>query len=147
MILNYEILAGFLILVQLGIIILTFLHKLYVASVWKIINKLLSKETAEKYEKFKKNIEKVGITYLILLIIINVGFILINLFMIIYANVELSNNLDDYINVHLNMKQSVIMLLVVKSNLIIQNNSRIILRWNLSILIAGVSYILSYILK
>ena len=39
-------------------------------------------------------------------------------------NVELINNLDDYINVHLNMKNSVIMLFLVKSNLIVQNNNK-----------------------
>jgi len=42
--------------------------------------------------------------------------------MIIYANVELSNNIEDYINVHLKMKKGVIMLLLVKSNFIENKN-------------------------
>ena len=43
--------------------------------------------------------------------------------MLIYANVELSNNLDAYIDVHLSMKKGAMMLLLVKSNLIVNKNN------------------------
>ena len=66
--------------------------------------------------------EKIGKKYLIILIIINVVFILFDLGIIIYANIELSNNIDDFINVHLNMKNSIIMLLFVKSKFIVNKN-------------------------
>jgi len=65
---------------------------------------------------------KLGKRYLIILIIINVVFILFDLGIIIYANIELSNNIEDFIQVHLNMKKIVIMLLFVKS----QSQSKII---------------------
>jgi len=42
---------------------------------------------------------------------------------LIYANVELSNNLDAYIDVHLSMKKGAMMLLLVKSNLIVNKNN------------------------
>jgi hypothetical protein len=67
-------------------------------------------------------IEKIGKRYLIFLIIINVFFILFDLSFIIYANIELSNNIDDFINVHLKMKNSIIMLLFVKSKFIVNKN-------------------------
>jgi len=99
------------------------LHKLYTSSALNIISKLLSKllstETAKKYENFNKKIEKIGSIYLISLIIINVVFILFYIFMIIYANVELSNNIEDYIHIHLNMKKNIIMLLLVKPKRIV----------------------------
>jgi hypothetical protein len=67
-------------------------------------------------------IEKIGKRYLIFLIIINVFFILFDLSVIIYANIELSNNIDDFIHVHLKMKNSIIMLLFVKSKIIVNKN-------------------------
>ena len=67
---------------------------------------------------------KIGKRYLIILIIINVVFILFDLGIIIYANIELSNNIDDFIHVHLNMKNSIIMLLFVKSKFIVNNNKK-----------------------
>lgn len=97
------------------------MHKLYISFGLKIISKLLSKKTAEKYEKFKEMIEKIGSKYLIILFIINVLFILFYIFILIYANVELSNNIDDYIKVHLEMKKGFIVLLLVKSNFIVKN--------------------------
>jgi hypothetical protein len=69
-----------------------------------------------------KMIEKIGKRYLILLIIINVVFILFDLGVILYANIELSNNIEDFIQVHLNMKNSIIMLLFVKSKFIVNKN-------------------------
>jgi ADP-heptose:LPS heptosyltransferase len=71
-----------------------------------------------------KMIEKIGKRYLIILIIINVVFILFDLGVIIYANIELSNNIDDFIQVHLNMKNSIIMLLFVKSKFIVNKNKK-----------------------
>ena len=65
---------------------------------------------------------KLGKRYLIILIIINVVFILFDLGIIIYANIELSNNIEDFIQVHLNMKKSVIILLFVKSQSQSQSN-------------------------
>ena len=124
MILNYEIILGILILLHICILNLIGLHKLYVSSVWNIINKIFSKETTKKYEKFMKMIEKIGKRYLILLIIINVVFILFDLGVIIYANIELSNNIEDFIQVHLNMKNSIIMLLFVKSKFIVNKNKK-----------------------
>jgi hypothetical protein len=88
----------------------------------KIISKILRPKTAENFEKFKEKIDKIGSRYLIILIIINVVFRLFDIFMIIYANVELSNNIEDYIHVHLKMKKGVIMLLLVKSNFIENKN-------------------------
>jgi hypothetical protein len=132
MIINYEIILCVLILVHMGIIILIGLHKLYVSSglrskrskrSLKIISKLLSPKNSTKYEKFKKMIEKIGTRYLIILIIINVILILFYIFMLIYANVELSNNIDGFINVHLKMKKDAMMLLLVKSNLIVNKNN------------------------
>ena len=67
-------------------------------------------------------IEKIGQRYLIILIIINVVFIFFDLGIIIYANIELSNNLEDFIHVHLNMKKNIIMLLFVKSKFIVNKN-------------------------
>ena len=122
MILNSEIILSVLILLHICLIILIGLHKLYISSGLNIISKLFSKKLAAKYENFKKMIENIGTTYLIILVIINVILILFYVFVLIYANVELSNNIDAYINVHLNMKKSVIMLLFVKS----QSQSKII---------------------
>jgi hypothetical protein len=122
-ILNSEIILGLLFLVHIGIIILIGLHKLYVSSGLKFISKLLSPKNSTKYENIKKMIEKIGDIYLYLLVIINVILILFYICTIIYANVELSNNIDTYINVHLNMKKSVIMFWIVKSNLIVNNNN------------------------
>lgn len=122
LILNYEIILGLLILVHMGLLFLIKLHKLYVPSVLNIISKLFSKKTVKKYEIFKDKIEKIGNSYLIILVIINIIFILFDLFLIIYANVELSNNIEDYIKVHLKMKNSIIMLLFVKSKFIVNKN-------------------------
>ena len=118
MILNYEIILGILILVHMGLVILIWLHKLYVSSVLTILSKFFSQKTITKYAKFKEKIEKIGSSYLIILIIINVMFILFDLCIIIYANVELSNNIDAYIDLHLKMNKSIIMLLFVKFNFI-----------------------------
>ena len=117
-ILNYEIILGILILVHMGLVILIWLHKLYVSSVLTILSKFFSQKTVTKYAKFKEKIEKIGSSYLIILIIINVMFILFDLCIIIYANVELSNNIDAYIDLHLKMNKSIIMLLFVKFNFI-----------------------------
>ena len=122
MILNYEIILGISIYFHIGLLILIWLHKLYVSSVWNIISKLFSKETITKYEKIQKIMEKIGKRYLIILVIINVVFILFDLGIIIYANIELSNNIDDFIHVHLKMKNSIIMLLFVKSKFIVNKN-------------------------
>lgn len=94
------------------------MHKLYISAALNIINKIFSKKTVEKYEKYKKMLEKIGNTYLIIL---NVLFRLFFVFVIIYANIELSNNIEDYITVHLNMKKSLI-LLFVNSNFIVNKN-------------------------
>jgi hypothetical protein len=67
-------------------------------------------------------IEKIGKRYLIILIIINVVSILFDLGVILYANIELSNNIDDFIHVHLKMKNSIINLLFVKSKFIVNKN-------------------------
>jgi len=67
-------------------------------------------------------IEKIGQRYLIILIIINVVFLIFDVGIILYANIELSNNLEDFIHVHLNMKNSIIMLLFVKSKFIVNKN-------------------------
>jgi len=117
-ILNSEIILCVLILVHMCFIILIGLHKLYISYGLNIISKLLSKNLAEKYANFKKKIENIGTMYLIILIIINVILILFYIFMLIYANVELSNNIDAFIEVHLKMKKGAIMLLLVKSNFI-----------------------------
>jgi len=98
------------------------LHKLYVSSVLNILSKLFSQKTVTKYEKFREKVDKIGNSYLIILIIINVVFILFDLFIIIFANVELSNNIDAYIDVHLDMKKGGMILLLVKSNFIDNNN-------------------------
>ena len=93
------------------------------SAIWlKIISKILRPKTAELVNKLEGKNRQIGSRYLILLIIINVVFILFYIFMIIYANVELSNNIEDYINVHLKMKKGVIMLLLVKSNFIENKN-------------------------
>jgi hypothetical protein len=102
MILNSEILLC--VLLHIGIIIFIGLHKLYISSGLNIISKLFSKKIADKYENFKQKIEKIGTAYLI---IINVIAILFYILVLIYANVELSNNID-YIDVHLRMKESII---------------------------------------
>jgi len=79
------------------------------SAIWlKIISKILRPKTAELVNKLEGKNRQIGSRYLILLIIINVVFILFYIFMIIYANVELSNNIEDYINVHLKMKKGVI---------------------------------------
>jgi hypothetical protein len=69
----------------------------------------------------KKKIE-IGTAYLIILVIINVILILFYIIMLIYVNVELSNNIDAFIDVHLRMKESIILLLSVKSNFIVYKN-------------------------
>jgi hypothetical protein len=122
MILSYEIILGILILVHIGIINLIILHKLYISSGLNIIGKLLSQKFVTKYAMFKDKITKIGNNYLIFLIILNVVFILFYVLMIIYANVELSNNLEEYINVHLNMKKNIIMLIFVKPTFIDNKN-------------------------
>lgn len=112
------------------------MHKLYYSSgikiiskfLSKILRKILSKEKAERYENFKVLIEgiieKIGRKYLVILVFINVILILFYISMIIYANVELSNNLDAYIDVHLKMKKGFIMLLLVKPNFIVNNKNK-----------------------
>lgn len=116
MILNSEILLCVLLLVHIFIIVFIGLHKLYISSglniSTKIISKLFSKNIVEKYDKFKIKIEKIGTTYLIILTIINLLLILFYIIMLIYANIELSNNLDSFIDVHLKMKEGVILLLM-----------------------------------
>lgn len=102
------------------------MHGLYVRAGLKFISKLLSPKTAEKYEKFKKKIEKIGNSYLNILIIINVIFIFVNLFLLIYANIELSQNIDAYIKVHLSMKEGGIMLLLVKSHHILNKKNKMV---------------------
>ena len=122
LILNYEIILSVCILFHIGLLFLIWLHKLYVSSGFNIISKLFSTKIVAKYEKFKKMIENIGTTYLIILVIINVILIIFYVFVLIYANVELSNNIDAYIDVHLDMKKIVMMLLFVKSNLILNKN-------------------------
>ena len=124
MILNYELISCILIFVHIIIIILILLHKKFFNSGLKFISKLFSPKTVEKYEKFKKMTENLGNSYLKILIIINVIFILLNLFIITFVNVELSNNIDAYILVHLKMKENVSMLLLVKSNFSTNNNKK-----------------------
>jgi hypothetical protein len=122
MILNYEIILGILILAHMCILVLIPLHKLYVSSVSNLISKFLSPNIVKKYEKFKEKIEIIGNSYLIILVIINILFILFYVCVIIYANVQLSNNIEEFINVHLNMQKSLIMLLFVKSKFIVNKN-------------------------
>jgi len=119
---NHEILLGISALLHMCILILIWLHKLYVTAVGSIISKLFSNETLKKYDKIRQMMAKIGKSYLILLIIINVAFIFFDLGCIIYANIELSNNIDDYIRVHLNMKNSIIMLLFVKYKFNVNKN-------------------------
>jgi hypothetical protein len=121
-ILNSEILLGILILVHMGIILLIPLHKLYVSSVLTLISKFLSPNIVTKYEKFKEKIEKIGNRYLFFLIIINILFILFYVCIIIMANVELSSNIDYFIDVHLKIKKSIIILLFVKYKVIVNKN-------------------------
>lgn len=123
MIINSEILLCVLILVHICIIGLIGLHKLYISSGLNIISKVFSKKIVDKYEKFQIMIEKIGTTYLIILTIVNVIFILFYIFMLIYANVALSNNIDAFIDVHLKMKEGAILLLLMKPNLIVNKNN------------------------
>jgi hypothetical protein len=113
MLLNTEILLCVLMLLHIGIIIWIGLQKLYIKSGLNIISKLFSKQIADKYENFKKKIETIGTAYLIILVIINVIAILFYICVLIYVNVELSNNIDDFIDVHLEMKKGAILLLLI----------------------------------
>ena len=110
--LNYEIVIGLLILFHMIILILILFNKLYVSGSIKIFSKLVNKNILIKYEKYKVMIETLGSRVLIILFIINVVFLLGYIILLIYINIELSTNLDDYINVHTKMNQSNILLLV-----------------------------------
>ena len=118
---NHEIVFSILIFGHIGILLLIWLHKWYLSISSKVISKFLSPNLTKKYENYRVMIEKIGNSYLTILIIINVLFILFYLCVIIYVNIELSNNIEDYISVHLNMKKGIIFL-IMKFNLIVKKN-------------------------
>lgn len=110
--LNYEIIICLLILFHIVILILILFNKLYVSGSINLISKLINKNILVKYEKYKIMVEKLGNRFLILLFIINVIFLIGYILLLIYINFELSSNLDDYINVHNNMKNNISLLLL-----------------------------------
>ena len=118
---NHEIVFSILIFGHIGILLLIWLHKWYLSISSKVISKFLSPNLTKKYENYRVMIEKIGNSYLTILIIINVLFILFYLCVIIYVNIELSNNIEDYISVHLNMKKGIIFL-IMKFNIIVKKN-------------------------
>ena len=71
-------------------------------------------------------IEKLSNKFLIILFIINVIFLLGYILLTIYIKFELSSHLDDYINVHNNMKKSISILLVNSKMNEIKSDNKII---------------------
>ena len=124
--LNYEIIICLLILFHIVILILILFNNLYVKGSLNLIGKLINKKMLDKYNKYKVMIEKLGNRFLIILFVINVIFLLGYILLLIYINFELISNLDDYINVHTNMKKSISILLFNSNFSRIRSDNKII---------------------
>lgn len=124
--LNNEIAILLLILIHMVIILLVLFNKFYVLGSLNLISKLLApagKPAASnswpagkpaglilvKFEKYKIMIDKLGNRFLNILLVINVVFILAYILLLLYINIKLSTNLDDFIDIHNDMKKGIIL--------------------------------------
>ncbi len=125
-ILNNEIAMLLLILVHMAIIAMVLFNKFYVSrSSYRknLISKLFSKSLV-KFEKYKPIIDKLGNRYLNLLLVINVTFIIVYILILLYVNIKLSSNLDDFIDVHIEMKKGIILFINSKFLFCLDNKHR-----------------------
>lgn len=109
-ILNNEIGLLLLILVHMVIIAMILFNKFYVSKSLNLISKLFrNSKILVKFERYKIIIDKLGNRFLNLLLIINITCIIVYVLLLLYVNIKLSSNLDDFTDVHNNMKKGMIL--------------------------------------
>jgi hypothetical protein len=103
-ILNCEILINIMILVHIIILVLVLIEKFNVKIIKNssvgFISKYLNKYKLNKVENFINKLGELTNKYLSLLIILNVIIIIFYICLNVYVNIELSNNLNEYISVY-----------------------------------------------
>ena len=103
-ILNCEILINIMILVHIIILVLVLIEKFNVKIIKNssvgFIRKYLNKYKLNKVENFINKLGELSNKYLSVLIIINIIIIIFYICLNVYVNIELSNNLNEYISVY-----------------------------------------------
>jgi hypothetical protein len=103
-ILNCEILINIMILVHIIILVLVLIEKFNVKIIKNssvgFISKYLNKYKLNKVENIINKLGELTNKYLSLLIIINVIIIIFYICLNVYVNIELSNNLNEYISIY-----------------------------------------------
>jgi len=108
--LNNEIAILLLILIHIFIIIMVLVNKFYVSRSLNLISKLFSNsKLLVKFERYKIIVDKFSNRFINLLLVINITFILAYILLLLYINIKLSSNLDDFIDVHNDMKKGIIL--------------------------------------
>lgn len=124
-ILNNEIAILLLILIHMFIIIMIFVNKFYVSGSLNLISKLFSNsKLLVKFEKYKNIMDKFSNRFLNLLLVINITFIIAYILLLLYVNIKLSSNLDDFIDVHNDMKKGIILFINSKFLFCLDNKHR-----------------------
>jgi hypothetical protein len=136
--LNNEIAILLLIIIHMVIILLVLFNKFYVSGSLNLISKLLTKSStaaaalaaaAVKFEKYKIMLDKLGNRFLNILLVINVVFILAYILLLLYINIKLSCNLDDFIDVHNDMKKGISLLLFINSKFLLSLDNKQRNKW------------------
>jgi len=131
---NCEILINILILIHIILLVLILIQKFNIKIVKNssvgFISKFCNKYKLNKIQKFISIIGELTDTYLTVLIIINVITIVFYIFLNVYINIELSSNLNDFINVYhkYHLKKSGILLLLLNCKIKYKNS--VLLVWD-----------------
>ena len=122
--LNNEIAILLLILIHIFIIIMVLVNKFYVSGSLNLISKLFSNsKLLVKFERYKIIVDKFSNRFINLLLVINIIFILAYILLLLYINIKLSSNLDDFIDVHNDMKKGIILFINSKFLFCLDNTS------------------------
>lgn len=123
--LNNEIAILLLILIHIFIIIMVLVNKFYVSGSLNLISKLFSNsKLLVKFERYKIIVDKFSNRFINLLLVINIIFIIAYILLLLYINIKLSSNLDDFIDVHNDMKKGIIVFINSKFLFCLDNTHR-----------------------
>jgi len=109
--LNYQLVINLMIFILI-IFMLFFIFNRYILKfnlelINKILSKYLSLNFKNKIDKFMNKSNDLNIRFLIVLFVLNGILLLYFIFLNIYITSELIFNLDDYIDVHINIKKKI----------------------------------------
>ena len=101
-------------------------NKFYVSRSLNLISKLFTSEASKllvKFERYKIIVDKFSNIFINLLLVINIIFIIAYILLLLYINIKLSSNLDDFIDVHNDMKKGIILFINSKFLFCLDNTS------------------------